>query len=70
MIDIKDDYKHEHNPSIFIMFDSNFQIHWCYSGNVLRQMFLDSPENFISGPIEMPIPKYLDDEITYMYNHW
>ena len=63
--EIKDWYEHEHDPSIFIMFAKDHQIHWAYSGNELRRVYLEHPENFISGPIEVPIPEYLDQKLTH-----
>jgi hypothetical protein len=65
---IKDWYKHEQSPSVFVMFDKNFQAHWCYSGNELRRVYLLDPSNWISEPLELPIPAHLDKKLTQMYD--
>lgn len=62
--EIKDWYEHEHSPSIFVMFMKEHEIVWSYSGNQLRIMFLKEPDEYVSGPIELPIPSYLDKELT------
>ncbi len=66
-IEIKEFYEHEHTPSIFIMFRKNYQVVWCYSGNELRRAYLQSPDEFISGPLELPIPEHLDQTLTEYY---
>lgn len=70
MIEIKDVYTHEHSPSIFIMFDNVYHVYWCYSGNELRRIYLENPSNWISEPIEVPIPEYLDKELTSLYENF
>lgn len=67
---IKDIYEHEHSPSIFIMFDVKFQVHWCYSGNELRRIYLEDPSQWISGPIEVSITDDLDKKLTELYDNW
>lgn len=62
-IEIKDWYAHEHSPSVFIMFTNEYKVIWCPSGNELRQVYLEKPENFIPGPIEVAIPKHLDETL-------
>lgn len=62
-IEIKDWYEHEHSPGIFIMFDKDHRIHWSFSGNELRRVYLENPDLFISGPIEVAIPEYLDQKL-------
>lgn len=70
MIEIKTNYPHDHNPSIFIMFDKKYQVHWCYSGNELARIYLEDPSDWISEPLEVPIPEYLDKELTNLYDNW
>lgn len=67
---IKDHYPHEHSPSIFVMMHKSFQLQWCPSGNELRRIYLESPDDFLSGPIEVPIPKDLDKIITFAYDNY
>lgn len=57
---IKKWYEHQHSPSVFVMFTKSLKVVWCYSGNVLRQAYLRSPDDFISGPLELPIPDDLN----------
>ena len=61
---IKDFYEHEHSSSVFIMFTKDYEVIWHYSGNQLRQMYLENPEEYISAPIEVAIPDYLDKILT------
>lgn len=65
---IKDWYAHEHGKSVFVMFDKRGTTHWCYSGNELRRIYLLDPSKWISEPLELPIPDYLDRKLTAMYN--
>lgn len=67
-IEIKEWYEHKQSPSVFIMFDKNYQAHWCYSGNELRRIYLESPDDFISEPLELPIPDHLDKTLTDFYD--
>ena len=67
-ITIKDWYEHEQMPSVFVMFTTEHQVVWCYSGNELRRIYLEAPDNFISGPIELPIPQDLDQKLTEHYD--
>ena len=67
---IKKVYKHARSPSVFIMFDKNFQAHWCYSGNELRRIYLEEPSNWISGPLELPITDDLDKKLTSMMDNY
>ena len=69
-IEIKEWYEHQSSPSIFIMFDKDYRVHWCYSGNELRRIYLESPEEWISEPLEVPIPKHLDKTLTDLYENW
>jgi hypothetical protein len=63
-IEIKSSYDHEHSPSVFVMFTKTYQVVWCYSGNELRRVYLERPEDFISEPLELPIPRHLDRRLT------
>ena len=65
-LEIKDWY--EHSPSIFIMFTSDYQVVWSYSGNELRRVYLETPDKYISSPIEVAIPNYLDKILTDYYD--
>lgn len=67
-IEIKDWYAHEHSPSVFIMFNSEYELVRCYSGNELRRVYVENPERFISGPIEVAIPEYLDKTLKDYYD--
>ncbi len=69
-IEIKDSYKHEHSPSVFVMFDKEFTVHWCYSGNELRRLYLENPDDFVSEPLELPIPDHLDKKLTDLYDNF
>jgi hypothetical protein len=37
---------------------------WHYSGNELRQIYLRDPEEYLSAPIEVAIPDYVDKILT------
>jgi len=63
-LEIKDWYEHDHSQSIFIMFTKDYEVIWHHSGNELRQMYLEHPEEYISSPIEVAIPDYLDKVLT------
>lgn len=65
--EIKDWYEHKYEPSIFIMFTRNYELVWCYSGNELRRGYLDAPDHYLSGPIEVEIPEYLDKILRAHY---
>lgn len=67
-MDIKEHYEHKSPPSIFIMFQWNYEIIWSYSGNELARMYREKPGNYRSEPIEVPIPDYLDKDLTAMYD--
>ena len=69
-LSIKDWYEHRHSPSVFIMFRKSYEVVWSYSGNELRRVYLLQPEEFISEPIEVPIPKYLDKVLTDLYENF
>ena len=62
-------YEHQHSPSVFVMFTKNFEAVWSYSGNNLRSFYLRHPEEYISGPLELPIPDYLDRVLTDHYDY-
>jgi hypothetical protein len=51
------------------MFTKDFKLVWCYSGNELRRVYLEHPADFISGPLELPIPEALDQQLTEMYDN-
>ena len=57
-------------PSVYIMFTKKFEVMWCPSGNELRRIYLESPGEFISEPIYVAIPRYLDAAITYAMDHY
>ena len=63
-------YEHEHPPSVFVMFTKTYGVVWCYSGNELRRAYLERPDEFLSGPIELPIPEYLDELLTDYYENF
>ena len=67
MIKLKKFYEHEHSPSVFIMFKKNYEVVWSYSGNELRRVHLENPSSFISEPLEVPIPKHLDEKLNASY---
>ena len=77
---IKDHYNHKNEPwshevsqkypSIYIMFDKSFNVHWCPSGNELRRIYLENPSNWISEPIYVAIPRYVDAEIKGMMDNF
>lgn len=69
-IEIKEWYAHEKSPSVFVMFDKNYKAHWCYSGNELRRVYLLDPSQWISEPLELPIPEHLDKKLTSYYDNW
>ncbi len=54
-IELKEWYAHEHESSIFVMFNKRYELIWCPSGNELRRIHLIHPEEFLSGPIELPV---------------
>lgn len=56
---LKEWYEHEHEKSVFIMFDKELRIVWSFSGNALRDAHLAEPDKFISEPIELALPNYL-----------
>jgi|GEM_PF-5636920 len=60
---IKDSYKHEYDKSIFIMFKSNNEIVWSFSGNELRRSFLEHPNELCSEPIEVALPDYVYEKL-------
>jgi hypothetical protein len=66
-IDIKDWYRHEHSPSGFVMFTKTYAVVWSYSGNALQRVYLERPDDFISEPLELPIPDHLDKKLTEAY---
>lgn len=67
--EIKDWYEHEHPQSIFVMFTKELKIVWSPSGNNLRHFYLQEPEAYLSGPLELPIPDEVKDAIwDYMDN--
>ena len=63
-IEIKDWYEHEHKSSVFVMFTKTCEIVWCFSGNELRRGYLENPDDFISGPMELPITPALVKKLT------
>lgn len=67
---LKEFYEHEHSPSVFIMFGKDGTCHWCYSGNELRRIYLESPKEFVSMPIEVPIPDDVNKALDNMYENW
>ena len=67
-IEIKDWYEHEHSPSVFVMFTKKYEVVWCYSGNELRRVYLENPDEFISEPLELHIPDHLDKKLTNYYD--
>lgn len=69
-VEIKDWYEHKHSPSIFVIFTKEYEAVWCYSGNELRRIYLESPDSFISEPLELPIPDYLDKRLTEHYDNF
>ena len=69
MPEIRDWYEHQHSPSVFVMFTKNYEAVWSYSGNNLRSFYLRSPEDYISEPLELPIPEYLDRILTDYYDN-
>ncbi len=70
MIEIKNNYEHIANPSVFVMFNKRYEVVWCYSGNELARIYRDNPEEFISGPLELPITPELDQELTRMMDNY
>lgn len=66
---IKDWYDHEldpwshevckRSPSIYVIFRKDWSIVYCESGNELRRLYLDHPEEFISEPLYLAVPRYL-----------
>jgi len=66
---IKDVYDHKNrpwsfdvcrrSPSIYVIFRKDWSIEYCMSGNELRRIYLEHPDEFISEPILLPIPRYL-----------
>jgi hypothetical protein len=80
VIVIKESYDHKNqpwsyelakqSPSMYIMMDKNFRVIHCPSGNELRRIYLENPEEYISEPIYVAIPRYLDKEITKAMDNW
>lgn len=62
-------YEHKHSPRVFVMFTKNYEGVWSYSGNNLASYYERNPGDYISGPLELPIPEYLDRLLTDYYNH-
>jgi hypothetical protein len=66
---IKDWYDHKNepwshevstrSPSIYVFFKKDFFIVHCSSGNELRRIYLANPDEFISEPLYLAIPRYL-----------
>jgi hypothetical protein len=63
-IEIKDWYEHKNEKSIFIMFTTNNEIVWSFSGNELKRGYLENPEEFCSEPLEVTLPDYLYEKLT------
>ena len=40
------------------------------AGNELRRIYLESPDEYISGPLELPITPDLDQRLTEMYDNY
>lgn len=67
--DILPFYEHRHSPSVFVMFTKSYEAVWSYSGNNLAAIYQRDPEAYISGPLELPIPEYLDRILTDYYDN-
>ena len=57
-------YEHRFKHSVFVMFYKDWKTIWCPSGNELRRIYLESPDEFLCPPLELEIPKELSDELT------
>lgn len=51
------------------MFTKNYEAVWSYSGNNLASFYKRNPDDYISGPLELPIPEHLDRILTDYYNN-
>lgn len=69
-IQLKEFYGHEQMPSIFVMMTKDMQVIWCPSGNELARIYKEDPDNFLSGPMETPVPQDLWDYISDMMDNW
>jgi len=69
-MEIKEYYEHKYEPSVFVMFNKNYEVMWCYSGNELRRIYLENPADYISEPLELAIPGYLDEKLTDLYENY
>ena len=46
------------------MFRENNEIVWSFSGNELRRVYLENPDEFCSEPIEVELPDYLYEKLS------
>ena len=67
-IEIKDWYEHEHSSSVFVMFTKEYEMIWCASGNELRRVYLENPDDYISGPLELAITNDLQKKLHDYYD--
>ena len=77
---IKEQYDHHNSPwsyevskrspSIYIMFRKDWTVIHCPSGNELRRIYLENPEEYISEPIYVAIPQYLKKEMDDAIDNW
>lgn len=51
------------SPSIYVMFRKDFTLVHCCSGNELRRVYLENPDEYISEPLYLAIPRYLQARI-------
>lgn len=77
---IKDSYDHKNtpwshevsqrSPSVYVMFRKDWSIVHCQSGNELRRVYLENPEEFISEPLFLAIPRYLDAKMEDLIDNF
>ena len=66
--EIKEWYAHEHPQSIFVMFTKELMVVWWPSGIELRRIYLRDPDQYVSGPLELPIPDEVNEAIDQLFD--
>jgi hypothetical protein len=62
-------YEHKHSPSVFVMCTKSYEVIWSQSGNNLASIDQRNPDEYISRPLELPIPEYLDRILFDCYDN-
>jgi hypothetical protein len=58
------------SPSIYVMFRKDWTIVHCESGNELRRIYLENPDEYISEPLYLAIPRYLKAKLDELVDNF